>query len=402
MDLRAVIFMPALAGAAICVFAFLMFAAHYYLTVLESTATGARPVTWVEESIPEKFWKPFYLGGLLVLWLGPAHVIGRALAANAGAPHLTFVVPLGVAWLLYPVSQLSSLAARSVWVPLHPQVFARVAQRPGAALGFLLLSLPVFALGGVAFRWAFLTKDEWPRLFAGVPLLALALFAYARLLGRLAFVLTFTRDLFQKRRKKQPAAPSAAPRPGDDAPAFEQPSELPPLNTPDGELAGYNVLAADDDGPPVPKKRVVAEAVDDAPDPAAWEGDPPPRPAAREPGRAWSADDEDASPYGVSEPADPPPPPPPPEPTPEPRRKRPRRPKGENPEELSAAVKEELALRDRSDVATEPARVWSGELFAFFGQPATVGALVALTFIGLVAGTMVRVARTFDPTAGPG
>ena len=42
MDLRAVIFMPALAGAAILAFVFLTFAAHYYLTVLESTATGAK------------------------------------------------------------------------------------------------------------------------------------------------------------------------------------------------------------------------------------------------------------------------------------------------------------------------------------------------------------------------
>ena len=47
MDLRALIFLPALVGAAICASVFLTFAAHYYLTVLESTAAGAKHVTGV-------------------------------------------------------------------------------------------------------------------------------------------------------------------------------------------------------------------------------------------------------------------------------------------------------------------------------------------------------------------
>lgn len=399
MDLRAVIFMPALAGAAIFAFVFATFAAHYFLTVLESTATGAKSVTWIQESIPEKFWKPFYLGGLLVLWLGPAYVIGRALAGRFGEPQLTFVLPLVVAWLLYPVSQLSSLAARSVWVPLHPQVFARLAQRPGTALGFFLLSLPVFALGGIAFRWAFMTKDEWPRLFMCVPLFGLALFVYARLLGRLAFALVFTRDLFKKRRKKkepEARAPVARERtPEDDAePAvYVQPSELPPINTPDGELAGYNVLMADDE-PPKPKKRVVAQLADDEdePEPAA----PPPPPSKARP---W--DDEETTAYGLTEPE----PAPAPAPKPEPRRKRQskdERAKDANDDDLAPAVKEELALLQRDDMRKAPTRVWSADLFAFFGQPETFGALAVFTTLGVLAGVLVRVARTFNPVDGAG
>ena len=120
-------------------------------------------------------------------------------------------MPLLVAWLLYPVSQLSSLAASSVWIPLHPQVFARLAQRPGTALAFLVLSLPVFALGGIAFKWAFLTAGEWPLLFVGVPLMVLAAFLYARLLGRLAFTLMFTRDVLKRKKKKKPKAMDATP-----------------------------------------------------------------------------------------------------------------------------------------------------------------------------------------------
>src|SRR5437764_15119277 len=113
MDLRALIFMPAMVGAAICAFIFFTFAAHYYLTVLESTAAGAKQVTWIGETLTDMFGKPFYLGWLLCLWLGPAYVIGRTLAGSTQLPWLTLAVRVLVAWLLYPVSQLSSLSAAS-------------------------------------------------------------------------------------------------------------------------------------------------------------------------------------------------------------------------------------------------------------------------------------------------
>lgn len=57
MDLRAVIFMPALVGAVIFGFAFALFAAHYYLAVLESTGAGAREVTWFAEPVTDNIWK---------------------------------------------------------------------------------------------------------------------------------------------------------------------------------------------------------------------------------------------------------------------------------------------------------------------------------------------------------
>src|SRR5215212_1414192 len=108
MDFRAVIFVPALVAAALSAFLLAVFAAHYYLTVLESTAAGAKEVTWVSESVIDNFWKPFYLAWLLVLWLGPAYIIGRSLANSTHLAWLGLAVPVRVAWLLFPVSQLSS------------------------------------------------------------------------------------------------------------------------------------------------------------------------------------------------------------------------------------------------------------------------------------------------------
>jgi len=71
MDLRALIFVPALVGAAIAVFLLMLFAANYYLTVIESTAAGAREVQWEFGESISGFGKPFYLAWLLCLWLDP-------------------------------------------------------------------------------------------------------------------------------------------------------------------------------------------------------------------------------------------------------------------------------------------------------------------------------------------
>jgi hypothetical protein len=377
MDLRAVIFVPALVGATICGYIFLTFAAHYYLTVLESTAAGAKEVTWIGESLTDMFLKPFYLGWLLCLWLGPAYIIGRSLAASTQLAWVGLAVPVLVAWLLYPVSQLSSLSALSVWVPLHPQAFARLVQKPAVTLGFFLLTLPVFAVGGIAFRWAFMTSGEWELLFVGMPLLTVTMFLYARMLGRLAFALMFTKDLFKRKKKKSPkkAKPDADASDEPERPAPVQPSELPPLESPDGELVGYNVLIADE--PPAPKKRVKAEVAEDEPSEPAPEPSKP-RPSGR--GRAWTDDDEDAAPYGVNAPEV----------------------KDEErvPEAVLKPSAEALALLDRRDAPKPPKRVWTAELFVFFGQPATISAMMILCVAGVLAGVMVRVARQFNPTAG--
>ena len=383
MDFRALIFVPALVGAAICAAVFFTFAAHYYLTVLESTAAGAREVVWGVESVTDAFGKPFYLAWLLCLWLGPAYIIGRALAGGSGAAWLSLGVPIVVAWLLYPVSQLSSLSASSVWMPLHPQVFARLVQRPAVTLGFFVLTLPVFALAGLSFKWAFLTSGEWQLLLIGMPLLAVSMLLYARLLGRLAFALTFTKDILKRKKKKKPkkAAGGTEGRAevADPEPAVAvQPADLPPISTPDGELAGYNVLISDD--PPVSKRRVLAEAVEDedtSPAPCKANSSFPP-----DHERRWTDEDEDITPYGVnaSEVKD----------------------EERTPEVVFKPSAEEMELLDRRRVPKRPKRVWNADLFVFFTQPATISAVMILCLIGMAAGAMVRMARQFDPTAGDG
>ncbi len=389
MNLDALIFVPALVGSVIFGFVFLLFASHYYLTVLEDTAAGAKEIPWQSEPVTDNFTKVFYLAWLIGVWAGPAYFIGRAFATGADAAWLRLAVPLLVMWVLYPVSQLSSLSASSVWVPMNLDVFTRLVQKPFVTITFFVLTLPVFALFGVAFKWAFLTVGNWPMLFVGVPLVVFAALLYARLLGRLAFALMFTKNLL-KRKKKKPKPFDATPPASIDPPSEPVESYDPtPINTPlDGELMGYNVLIADDS--PAPKKRVKAQIVDDEPSPLEASPRPVAEPATQrkraksdhplDSARTWTDEDDDATPYGVN----------------------PSEVKDEEriPAEVMKPRADEMALLDRRDAPKPPKVVWSLELLAFLGQPGTISALVILSGLGVFSGVMVRVARAFDPTSG--
>jgi len=384
MDLRALIFMPALAGAAICVFVFLLFLSGYYLTILESTAAGAKEVTWIPESPLDHLPKLIYLLWLFGLWITPALVVGRALTAGVDSSWLNRAAPLLVFWLCYPVSQLSSLSATSIWYPLVPDVFARLAQKPGIVLGFLVLSAVVLVPFAVAFKWTFQTTGDWPYLFAGAPLLVLSSLIYARLLGRLAFALRFTKGLFPAKKRKKPKP--RVKQETDDEPKRPrtQPRDMVPLDTPEGELAGYDVKF-EDEAPPPPRKRLKATVVESESEP----GDEPEvaqarprksRPApetAVERGKVWTDDDDDESAYGVHEAEV--------------------QPEDRIPEELVRPSALEMRLLSREDAPKKPKRVWNLELFAFLAQPNTVSALLIASALCFAAGVMVRVCRAFSP-----
>lgn len=379
MDFRAVIFVPALVGGVIFGFVFLLFAAHYYLTVLESTGAGAKHVTWVSEPITDHFWKLAYLLWLVGLWLGPAYIVGRTMTVGTGDHWLRLAVPLAVIWLCFPVSQLSSLSASTIWLPLVPDVFVRLAQKPGVVFGFFLLSAGVLAVFGVGFRWAFQTDGEWHLLFVGAPLMVVAGLLYARLIGRLAYALRFTRGLFPEKKKKK-TKPEAKPKqPTDDVmmPTIRQPEELPPIQTTEGELIGYNILMEDEALKP-PRKRVRAEVVEaenDTESPVQSTSSPLPL----DPDRGIPDDEETTNPYELH-PAE-----------------------GmtaeELPEQLVNPRADELALLDRRDAPRKSKQVWGPDLLAFMAQPETILAVVIASGFCVVVGAMVRIARDFNPTA---
>lgn len=365
----AILFVPALAGAAVLGFVFALFAANHYLTVMQSTAAGARHVVWGDEPVLDGFWKPFYLLWLAGLWAGPTVLAARV----AGATGLmSYLVPLAVVWLCYPVSQLSSLSASSVWLPLHPGVFDRLLQKPGVTLGFFALSTVPLAMVGLGF-YGVARATGMPWLVGGCLLVVFGLYGYARLLGRLAFVLAFTKSRLTRRKKpdeRDELPPLQTPPPADpvvEEEGFRQPSDLPPIETPDeGPLTGYDVKFLDD--APKPKKRVRAEVATDEPARRRRRPDP----------------DDDDTPYDVNLPDG--------APLPEERL----------PESVVKPRADEMKLIDRSDAPKRPKVAWSGEVLAFLGQPETLAAGLLLSLIALGFGGLVRVCREFNPAAGGG
>ncbi len=360
----AFIFVPALVACVLAAFLFAIFAANHYLNVLQSTGSGARNVDWPSEPLVDNFWKVFYLGWLIGLWLGPAWFIGQTFA-RSDVPWMRYALPMSVFWLCYPLSQLSSLSGPTIWLPLHHDVFGRLARKPGPIFGFLALSGVTLAAFGLGFYLVF-SAPGFALLLIGSPLFVVAGLVYARLLGRLAFALMFTRSILSRKKKKKRKQAKPAEQPEEDAePEFRQPSELPPIQTPDeGDLAGYDVKFED-----APRKRVKAQAV------SASAARPEPEPRKKRP-----ADDDDLEAYGVrdSEVA----------------------PEDRAPVDIVKPCAMEMKLLNRDDAPKPPKQVWTLQLFAFLLQPATLAAIVLQTALCIVLGALVRVAREFDPTRG--
>lgn len=379
MDFRAVLFVPALVGAVVIGFIFLLYAAHYFLTVLESTGAGAREVTWISEPILDNCWKVWYLVWLVGLWFGPAYFLGRAMTIGTDLPVLRLVIALGVIWLSYPVSQLSSLSASTIWLPLVPDVVLRLIQKPGVTFGFYMFSAGVLGLFGLGFQWVFLTADEWHLLFIGAILLVVSILLYARLLGRLAFALRFTRGVIAKKTSK-PKPRAKSKRSNEEViPTIGQPEDLPPIKTVDGDLVGYNILVEDDRNKSH-RKRLKAELVDPEADRESLYAityDFEPRVTD-----FMENDDEDSPPrpYQLDALGD--------ASLVEPRAV------------LHQPRPDELALLSRHDAPRKPKHVWDLSLLAFLVQPRTIVVICFASGLCMFTGTFVRLARLFNPAAG--
>jgi hypothetical protein len=268
--MTAFVFVPLLAAAWMLGFFVAAHASHYFLTIVESSATATARnlpwegrkfkewirdgVNWPDDLFTDYFAKTFFLGYLITLWAGPAVLIGRL--AYGSSPWATVIA--GVAfWLFFPIGLLSALTSESRWTPLSSAVFVAFARRPGKTLAFYLLSAPVLAVLFLTFDLLLLhtSKVTMGWAIALSPLAVLLFFIYARLLGRLGLVLTFAQpeevDAKPVRRRKKRRAPAydektrwVGPKEAipDDPPVRAQPDEMPGLETPfDGPVTGYGV-----------------------------------------------------------------------------------------------------------------------------------------------------------------
>ncbi len=368
----AFIFVPALVGCVVFGFIFCLFAAHAYLTVMQSTGSGAKLITWVHDPILDHFWKVFYLAWLIGLWLGPAYLIGRAVTSGMESSWLRLAIPLCVFWIAYPVSQLSSLSGPTIWLPLHPDVFNRLAQKSSVVLGFLALSAGALAGLGLGYHLAFFQSGLLWLPIGSIVFVTSALI-YARLLGRLAFVLAFTKSFMKRKKKRDPDESKTANEQPAEEQEITQTSELPPIETRlDGPVTGYDF------------------AIEDEPlevQPLAASQDPPPRQPSRKTGgtsidksRQWTDEDEDATPYDVGEME--------------------LMAEEARPSVVIQPSAAEMKLISRDDVPKRPKRAWTPEVWAFLGQPETIASIGMLSLMCSAVGGMIRICRAFNPVGG--
>jgi hypothetical protein len=179
---------PTIAILAILVLVVGAMTASRFLAVFEQTAAGNHDVHWPDESIGERFLKFVYL-----LWLTGAATLPSALLCYVLAGVVTpgwFLVLLGlVPALVFPILLLSSQAARKTTTLLDRNVLRRLAVRPGALWTFYLQSSFVLGISVLLGMWTIVDQLAWLVPVAAVVWSA-ALMVYARMLGRLAWVIT--------------------------------------------------------------------------------------------------------------------------------------------------------------------------------------------------------------------
>lgn len=182
------------------------YAAHSFLVVLEGTANGDDDLRWPDEPMFDWLWKPWYLLWMVAFWAVPVWLlVDGVLVRLLGMPAVGFYPALvGVIWLLFPISLFSALSAGHFAIVWRLTVVRRMAKN-GAALLVVYLVTGAMVVGGMALAYFALLSVSWllvvPAAFVG----ATVLLWYARLQGRLAWLVshgTFEKEARQRKKKK--------------------------------------------------------------------------------------------------------------------------------------------------------------------------------------------------------
>ena len=173
--------------AGVVVAAAMSYLSALFLGVIESTSLGRTEVDSLPGDWREWFWTlPATLG-----MLGTAAFIGWFL--SLGLPVNVWLLIAINMLLLYPILQLSSLETGTPLAPLSLPVLQSIAKHP---FGWFLFYAVTFALVNVLWAVGRLAWNDPPYstvLIMG-PLVTLALFFYAWLLGQLAYLISTQKE----------------------------------------------------------------------------------------------------------------------------------------------------------------------------------------------------------------
>ncbi len=358
-DPTVILYVLALSVALLVGSVFACFAAHHYLTVLESTAADPGVVTWIPETIGQFWIKAVYVGYLGVLCYIPALVLGRMVPEGTAR---TVIHGLVLA-LLFPLAQLCSMGGSSPWLPWSASVFNRLLRRPDVLVLYYLLTAPIVILLAVGYYGALRAPDLMLAILA-VPLFTMALLLYARLLGMLASVVRVTEPLVRVKRKKK-RRPPPVDLPAAAAQTLRKPPpstrDTQPLISPlDGPITGYE-LACEEGASPL--SRAESSAAGSS------------KPVVRA-----MLDPEEDKPYAVHDPEV--------------------AGVGDIPPEVFEPTPDDRRLYRLTDPPVAPPRLLTSEFFTFLHQSTTWAAWGITTILGLGVAVMNWLARSFRPVGG--
>jgi hypothetical protein len=236
------------------------YACHNFLTVMQDTAAGNDDVNWPDEPLQDWLPRGAYLVGLIAVILAPVGFLRVMLKSNGVTGDLTLpLLATGAVlfWLAFPVCLLSSLSGSSRLFMLRAKVLMQLLRIPGAVLIFYIVSAVLFA---AFLGLAYLTLlNEW---FLLVPVTAVAatvvLMTYARLLGRVAWLLDEVQPVRRRPRERMEPMPAVRSEVLDPWAAPQKKrkrkkrkaKKAPPINVP---VEGYSLS---DEPPAAPPSEV--------------------------------------------------------------------------------------------------------------------------------------------------
>lgn len=187
----AIIFVCLFAASIMVGVGVLAYAARCVLVIVQETGLGQDEIIWPSEPIQDWLGHAVQFIELLGIWLAPAALAGRLLRhvwlPDDGALRVLLLAGPGL-WLFFPIGLLSSLSSQSRWVPFRWTIFLCFLRAAPAAIVFYIITGILLSAAVLPWYYAlFGGRAALLPVAAGVS--AAVLFIYARLLGRLAWII---------------------------------------------------------------------------------------------------------------------------------------------------------------------------------------------------------------------
>ena len=198
-----ILFVVSLAGWSIWTAIYVLFAGHYFLTVVTDSSAGADEVQFPSEGVLDWWWKPLFCLWILSTWIIPTAILsGPLLVVSPIAFGIGFALLL---LLVYPMSLVSALYSGNWFFLMHPQVVWRLVKHFRAFVYVHAITLVLLSTAALLIAAAFGRSLLWalPAALA----IPTTLLLYARHWGRFAW-LALNFEANPQRKKKRAAEPT--------------------------------------------------------------------------------------------------------------------------------------------------------------------------------------------------